>query len=143
MAEYLHGDLKAGDFLPEFHAPAITRHTLALYCGASSDYNPIHVDIDFARGAGMPDVFAHGMLGMAYLGHVLSSAASVKAIRSFGVRFVAVTHVGDSLRCKAQVVEVLERKGERIARLALSAADQHEQVKLLGDAEIAFALATA
>ena len=45
--------------------PAISRHTLALYCGASGDHNPIHVDIDFARKAGFPDVFSHGMLVMA------------------------------------------------------------------------------
>ena len=29
--------------------PPITRHTLALYCGASGDHNPMHVDIDFAK----------------------------------------------------------------------------------------------
>ena len=29
--------------------PAISRHTLALYCGASGDHNPMHVDIDFAN----------------------------------------------------------------------------------------------
>ena len=33
----------------------ITRHTLALYCGASGDHNPIHVDLDFAKKAGFPE----------------------------------------------------------------------------------------
>ncbi len=40
----------------------VDRTTLALFAGASGDHNPIHIDIDFARRAGMPDVFAHGML---------------------------------------------------------------------------------
>jgi acyl dehydratase len=40
--------------LPPLHAAAADRTTLALYCGASGDHNPIHVDIDFARSAGMP-----------------------------------------------------------------------------------------
>ena len=34
--------------------PPITRHRLALYCGASGDHNPIHVDLDFAKQAGFP-----------------------------------------------------------------------------------------
>jgi len=137
MVEHFSNALQVGDTLPEFLAPPITRHTLALYCGASSDHNPIHVDIDFARAAGMPDVIAHGMLGMAYLGHVLSAVTPVQALRSYGVRFVAVTHVGDSLRCTAEVVGLEEREGERVARLTLCVMDQHGQVKLLGEAEIA------
>jgi acyl dehydratase len=137
MAEFFHAALRAGDTLPEWTSPPISRHTLALYCGASGDHNPIHVDIDFARAAGMPDVFAHGMLAMAYLGHALTAAVPVQALRSYGVRFVTLTHVGDSLRCSAHVVEVMEHHGERLARLSLCATDQHQQIKLQGDAEIA------
>ena len=57
--------LQVGDTLPPLALPPLTRHTLALYCGASGDHNPIHVDIDFARSAGLPDVIAHGMLSAA------------------------------------------------------------------------------
>lgn len=143
MAEPKSCAWQVGDELPEFQVPPISRHTLALYCGASSDYNPIHVDIDFARSAGQPDVFAHGMLGMAYLAHVLTAVAPMDALRSYGVRFAAVTHVGDSLRCTAQVAGIVERDGERIAQLSLSASDQKQQVKLLGDAEILLSRAMA
>ena len=41
------------------------RATLALFAGASGDHNPIHIDLDVARSAGLDDVFAHGMLSMA------------------------------------------------------------------------------
>lgn len=143
MAEKISASLRVGDQLPDFTAPPITRHALALYCAASGDHNPIHVDIDFARAAGMPDVFAHGMLGMAYLAHVLCAVVPVHALRSYGVRFAAITQVGDSLRCTAQVVEVLEHNGERMARLSLCAADQNGNVKLLGDAQIALPPAIA
>ena len=60
--------LHVGDMLePMTHDP-ISRTTLALFAGASGDHNPIHIDIDFAKSVGLDDVFAHGMLGMAYLG---------------------------------------------------------------------------
>jgi acyl dehydratase len=52
--------LKVGHVLPELKLPPITRYQLALYCGGSGDHNPIHVDIDFAKSAGMKDVFAYG-----------------------------------------------------------------------------------
>ena len=60
--------VNVGDALPPLSLPPLTRTTLALYAGASGDHNPMHIDIDFARAAGMPDVFAHGMLSMAWLG---------------------------------------------------------------------------
>ncbi|MGW6457527.1 MaoC/PaaZ C-terminal domain-containing protein, partial [Streptomyces sp. NPDC055078] len=50
----------------------ISRTRLALYAGASGDHNPMHIDLDVARSAGSDDVFAHGMLMMAYLGRVVT-----------------------------------------------------------------------
>ena len=45
--------LKVGEEIPALITPPVTRHTLALYCGASGDHNPIHVDIDFAKSSGL------------------------------------------------------------------------------------------
>lgn len=131
--------LNVGDELPAFTTEPISRHTLALYCGASGDHNPIHVDIDFAKGAGMPDVFAHGMLSMGYLARLLTHWAPQTALRSYGVRFVAITHVGDRVTCSGKVVEKFEAAGERRVRLELSTTNQDGQVKLSGDAVIACA----
>lgn len=117
--------------------PAITRHRLALYCGASGDHNPIHVDIDFARASGFPDVFAHGMLAMAYLGQAVTDVVSPQRLRSFSARFVAITQLGAELTCTGTLAELTERNGERIARLDLVAIDQNGDVKLAGEATVA------
>jgi len=77
--------LSVGDELPSLAKPLISRTTLALFAGASGDHNPIHIDIDFARAAGMDDVFAHGMLGMAYLGQLLTQWVPQQQLRSYGV----------------------------------------------------------
>ena len=66
MVEVRYDDLEVGTALPPFEAEPVSRLMLALYCGASGDHNPIHVDIDYARAAGMDDVIAHGMLALAY-----------------------------------------------------------------------------
>jgi acyl dehydratase len=117
--------------------PPITRHTLALYCGASGDHNPIHVDIDFARAAGFPDVFSHGMLVMAYLGRALTDAVAPARIRSFSTRFAAITQLGARLTCEGHVTELTEHKGERRAKLALTTKDENGETKLAGEAIIA------
>ena len=94
MVELLYDDVQVGTELPVLETDPITRLTLALYCGASGDHNPIHVDTDFAKSAGMPDVFAHGMLSAAWLGRLLTNWVPQSAIRSLDVRFVAITQVG-------------------------------------------------
>jgi acyl dehydratase len=117
--------------------PPITRHRLALYCGASGDHNPIHVDLDFAKQAGFPDVFSHGMLVMGYLGQALTDAVAPSRIRSFSTRFAAITQLGAALTCEGKVAELIEHKGEKRAKLALTVKDQHGEVKLAGEAIIA------
>lgn len=117
--------------------PPITRHTLALYCGASGDHNPMHVDIDFAKAAGFPDVFAHGMLVMAYLGQALTDAIPPNRIRAFSTRFAAITRLGDRLTCEGHVTATIEDGGERRARLALTTKDENGEIKLAGEAIIA------
>lgn len=69
----------------------ISSHVLAAFAVASGDHNPIHLDPEAARSAGWDDVVAHGMLSMAYLGRLLTDASPQESIRSFRVRFVAVT----------------------------------------------------
>jgi len=129
--------IQVGDALPSFETPPISRLTLALYCGASGDHNPIHVDSDFAKAAGMPDVFAHGMLSMAWLGQVLTRWVPQIAIRDYSVRFAAITQVGERIFCTGKVVEKFERDGQRCMRVELSSANQDGQIKLKGEAVIA------
>lgn len=130
-------DIKLGDRIVQKTFPPISRHTLALYCGASGDHNPIHVDIDFAKAAGFPDVFAHGMLAKACLGQALTDAVPPGRLRAFATRFVAITQLGAELSCEGTVAELFEENGERRARLALTTRDQRGEVKLDGSAVIA------
>ncbi len=129
--------LDVGDRLPEIDLPPIDRTMLALFAGASGDHNPIHIDIDFARRAGMPDVFAHGMLSMAWLGRLLTGWAPQRAIRSFGVRFLGIAHLGNAIRCTGSVVERLERDGEQLLRVEVQAVNQYGERKVLGEALVA------
>ncbi|MFF3493257.1 MaoC/PaaZ C-terminal domain-containing protein [Streptomyces sp. NPDC002795] len=86
--------------------PRITRTTLALYAGASGDHNPVHIDIDACRAVGIDDVFAHGMLSMAYLGRLLTEAVPQERIASYDVRFTSITPVNATPTCTGTVTRV-------------------------------------
>lgn len=100
--------LTVGTELTPLQVAPISRATLALFAGASGDTNPIHIDLDVARSAGLDDVFAHGMLSMAYLGRLLTTWFPPVRIRSWGVRFVAVTPVHGRPTCHAIVRSVTD-----------------------------------
>ena len=85
---------KVGDELPPATFGPVTRGMLALYAGASGDHNPIHIDSDFAKQAGLPDVFAQGMLSFGGLAQVVTKWAGIGRLRSFGARNVAILDGG-------------------------------------------------
>ena len=132
-------DIQIGDEIPLLKLQPVNRTTLALYCGASGDHNPIHVDLDFARKSRMDDVFAHGMLSAAYLGRLLTAWVPQSQMRSLSVRFTGITQLGHLPTCTGKVIEKFEEAGERRVRLALRCANQYGEEKLAGEAVVALA----
>ncbi len=75
-----------------FELPKLThtykRQDLVDYANASGDQNRIHLDEEFAKSVGLPDVIAHGMLTMAIAGNVVTNwLKDINAIKSFSVKF--------------------------------------------------------
>jgi acyl dehydratase len=129
--------IEVGTEIPALELPPISRSTLALYAGASGDHNPIHIDSDFAKAAGMPDVFAHGMLSMAYLGRMLTDWQPQAKLRKFGNRFAAITQLQDVITCSGRVVEIIEGDNETLARCEIQAARADGTQTLIGEAVVA------
>ena len=137
MSELNYADLQVGDEIPSYTTSSISRTTLALFAGASGDHNPMHIDIDFAKKFGMEDVFAQGMLSMAYLGRLLTNLVPQTAIRQYGVRFGSITNLRDKITCSGKVLEKYEENGEKLVKLEVAAANQDGDVKLSGHAVVA------
>jgi acyl dehydratase len=129
--------VQVGDALPPLQLPPVDRTTLALFGGASGDHNSIHIDTDFARRVGMPDVFAQGMLGMAWLGRLITGWAPQSRLRRFDARFQGITHLGNAMRCEGRVVEKFETDGEQRVRVELRSTNQYGQTKITGEAIVA------
>ena len=129
--------MKVGDKLPDHVQGPISRATLALFAGASNDYVPLHIDSDFAKSAGMTDVFAPGMLSMAYLGQMLTTWVPQERLRSWSVRFTAITPLYATVTCRGTVMAILEFEGEPCARLEIGAYTDQGVQTLAGEAIVA------
>src|SRR3974390_508915 len=110
-----------GGFELTLKKPAITRLQIAKFAGASGDFNPSHVDEDIARDiGGMGGVFAHGMIGMGFIGQMLTDWLWDRPLRMFSTKALVVVRPGDSLTCTGRVTRkwvedednLVEREGE-------------------------------
>jgi acyl dehydratase len=67
-------DLQAGEQIPELRVTP-DKYLTVRYAGASGDFNPIHVDEEFARAVGLPGRILHGLWTMAQVARAQTEAA--------------------------------------------------------------------
>ena len=110
----------------------VDRDQIRAYAEASGDRNPIHLDDEAARAAGLPGVIAHGMLGMAQLANfVVAYAGDHRRLRRLRCRFSGMVLPGDTITFTGRVVgeedglvrlelDAANQKGERVLTKALA-----------------------
>ena len=77
----------AGQDLPELRTTP-DRHLTVRYAGASGDFNPIHIDEQFAQQVGLPGRILHGLWTMAQVARAQTEAAGgPHALRRLQVQF--------------------------------------------------------
>ena len=128
--------VRVGEELPPLAKTALDRVQLARYAGASGDFNPVHVDELAAKAAGMPSVYAPGMLVMGLLGHLLTDWARGAQVRRFAVKFVKMAWPGDTVVCKGRVTDRWGEAGRYFAELDLWAENQRGELLLKGQAAL-------
>lgn len=67
-------DLQVGEDIPEVRVTP-DKYLTARYAGASGDFNPIHIDEEFARAVGLPGRILHGLWTMAQVARAQTEAA--------------------------------------------------------------------
>lgn len=78
--------------------PEITREQIKEYAELSGDFNPIHLNDEFARAAGLPSVIAHGMYSMALASVALERwGYEVSVIHDLEAKFKEKVYPGEKL----------------------------------------------
>lgn len=113
-------ELVVGAALPERRFGPQTRTDIVRYQGASGDFNPIHHDDEFARSAGMPNVFSVGMLQAGYLGTYCVELFGPESVRRLSVRFAEQVWPGDELVCRGTVSALASTQDGQAAELELT-----------------------
>ena len=94
----------------------VTETDVVMFAGLTGDYNPLHVDHEFARTTPFGKPIAHGLLGVSLVAGLGNHAPLVKteafvAIREW--RFLQPCFIGDTVHVETEVVEVSERGRRR------------------------------
>ncbi|HEX3263718.1 MAG TPA: MaoC/PaaZ C-terminal domain-containing protein [Solirubrobacterales bacterium] len=80
-------DLKQGESLPELRVTP-DKYLPHRYAGASGDFNPIHIDPEFAKAVGLPGNILHGLYSMAQVARAHTEAAGgPRSLRRLYVQF--------------------------------------------------------
>ena len=81
------------------------------FCGITGDFNPIHVDEEYAKQTRWQGRIAHGLLVASLVTQTLSSLLGEGAVHvSQEVSFLAPVKIGDSITVVSEVIEKIEDK---------------------------------
>jgi acyl dehydratase len=124
--------LAPGDQLEQLRVTP-DRHTSVVYAGASGDFNPIHIDDDFARSVGLPGRILHGLYTMALIARAQTQAlGGPEHLRRLTVQFRGVAVPEHEIVISTTVTE---RHGERLIVTA-SAEQQGRAIVRAATAEL-------
>ena len=82
------GQLEIGDQCPQLRVTP-DKYLPHRYAGASGDFNPIHVDPEFAKAVGLPGNILHGLYSMGLVARAATEAANddPRALKRLSVQF--------------------------------------------------------
>lgn len=112
----------------------VTDELVRKFADVSGDYNPIHLDEEFAKTTRFGRRIAHGMLSGAFISAVLGTEFAERKIvyLSQTMRFVAPVFVGDTVTATGTITKIRDDKG--IVTLETICTNQDGQTLVTGEA---------
>ena len=116
----------------------ITQEGLVRYAEASGDYNPLHLEPEFAAGTQFGAVIAHGMLTMAFISQMMTLAFGRDWLETgrLKVRFKVPAYLGDSVRTSGEVVKEESSDGRRRVECSVALTNDRGEELISGTATV-------
>ncbi|HEY3185522.1 MAG TPA: MaoC/PaaZ C-terminal domain-containing protein [Gaiellaceae bacterium] len=134
MSRALHfEDLEVGTET-ETDSRTVTEADVVAFAGLSGDYNPLHVDAEFARTTPFGERIAHGLLGLAIASGLVSRTGAIEgttlAFLATEWRFTAPIKLGDTITVRSRVADKRESsKPDRgVVTFAVQVVNQRSEV---------------
>ncbi len=130
-------DLREGMNLPESRK-LVTQENINLYAEASHDFNPIHIDEDFARKTPLGGTIAHGMLILAYISQMMTAAFGQSWLSrgKLNVRFKAPAQPGDTIIVSGKICRVEKSEGRTLIDCDVLCANQNGEPVIVGETKL-------
>ena len=127
-------EIKLGDSATVSHG--LSKAELEGFAAVSGDFNPIHLDEEFAKTTRFGKRIAHGMLSGAFISAVLGYELSERKILylSQTMKFTAPVFIGDTVTSTATVTNI--RKDRAIVTLWTDCTNQRDETVVTGEAVV-------
>ncbi len=116
-------EIKVGD--KASMSKTVTEFDVYSFAGVTGDFNPVHIDAEFAKTTMFKERIAHGMLSAGFISAVLGTALPGKNTIYMGqeLQFKAPVKIGDTVTATVEVLEKIEGKNRLILRTTVTNQD--------------------
>jgi 3-hydroxybutyryl-CoA dehydratase len=106
--------LNVGDFA-EF-AKTVTETDIYLYAGITGDFNPAHINEEYAKNTFFKTRIAHGMLTAGFISAIIANQLPGPGTiyLNQNLSFLAPVHIGDTITGRVEVIELMEKNRVRL-----------------------------
>ena len=128
-------EVKEGSELPAL-TKLVTQQNINLYAEASRDFNPVHIDEEFARKTALGGTIAHGMLILAYISEMMTAAFGREWLTGgkLDVRFKAAARPGDTITVSGKITKLEKDGGQTTIHCSVLCGNGKGEAVITGEA---------
>lgn len=128
-------ELIIGLELPEIQK-YVSQDDINLYAKASRDFNPIHIDEEFASKTPAGGIIAHGMLILAYVSQMMTEAFGKSWLTAgrFDIRFKTPARPGDVITVQGKIGKIYKNPDQTTVNCSVNCYNQKCETIISGEA---------